>query len=352
MKRFALGCLLVLAGCASSSGEDVEAVGLGAGVALTPRVGSVVIDGCVIDTWQAATLASPAAQKVLDEVILLCLVPRVDGTVGPRDPGAQAALGALVDQLHGQGYRVQLGVSFTDESGQRYDGAQTAGWLRIPAWRKQLVTTLPALLGRADGVELDLQQLPNEAAGDVYRLVGEIGGALRPARKLGVFVPPSVVYPSDLPGGDAIAAKDVAPLVDRVRVMTLDYSASPGPTIDPGWAVDAARLALQSSANVDIAYPLYGTDFGPGGSRAVTYTEALGVSRIYGAAIERGPTGAPFLRYAGSGQHETWFDDAESTGRALAAWTPEVLPPAVGVLFYGLGAEDPRLWAQLAERLP
>jgi hypothetical protein len=129
----------------------------------------------------------------------------------------------------------------------------------------------------------------------------------------------------------------------------------PGPTIDPGWAVDAARLALTDAPGaVDIAYPLYGTDFGPRGPRSVSWLEATALAKSAGVDIQRGPTTAPFLRYPSFGGelHELWFDDAESTARALGAWTYDALPQEVGVVYYGLGAEEPSLFERLSTRLP
>ena len=101
---------------------------------------------------------------------------------------------------------------------------------------------------------------------------------------------------------------------------------------------------------MDIAYPLYGSDFGPRGVRSVTYADAIATR----APIARGPTGAPFVTWIGfNGEsHQTWFDDAESTGFALGAWAPPALGEDIGVLFYGLGAEDPTLWDRLAARMP
>ena len=345
---------LVVAGCAGPTDRDADRIGLRADVALPRRRGSVVVDGCVLDTWTRATLASAATRRVLQEVIMLCLVPREDGTVGPRDPSARAALGALADDLRRDGYRVSFGVAFTDESGQRYDGKQTRELLANRLWLARFAETLPLVAAPADGIEIDLQQLPNDAAAEVAALVAEAARVVRPAKQLGVFVPPSVTVPSDLPGGDAFNRAALAPNVDRIRIMTLDYSeAEPGPTIDPGWAVDAVRLARSDFAAVDVAFPLYGTDFGPRGRRPVTYHEARAIAAISGAPIERGPTGAPFVRYLAFGgePHQLWFDDAESTGLALGAWSLEVLPADVGVLFYGLGAEDPALFDRLAERL-
>jgi hypothetical protein len=346
---------IALVACAGESHDTKDAVGLGADVALPLRRSSIVIDGCGLDAWQRSTLANPSTKKVVNggDLIFLCLVPRADGTVGPRDDSANNRIKAMATDLHGEGYRVHLAVSFTDETGEVYDGQQTAGFIAKPEWRAQFLKTLPDHFEGIDGIELDLLNLPNLAQRSVTELVGAIDLVVRPARTLGIFVPPSVSAPSDLPGGDAISRLDVAPHVDRLRIMTLDYSddyQTPGPTIDPGWAVDAIRLASTAARPMDIAYPLYGNDFGPRGLRPVTYADAIAAR----GKIARGPTGAPFVAWTGfNGEsHQTWFDDAESTGLALGAWAPPTVSEDVGVLFYGLGAEDPTLWDRLAARMP
>jgi hypothetical protein len=354
----ALGLALstgAVAGCGVSSGETVESVALRAETPLPARAGTVIVDSCVLDPWQRATLAGPGAKRVLAEVVFLCLVPRLDGTVGPRDPSAVAHLASLVTDLKAEGYAVHLGVSFTDESGQRYDGVQTNAFLGDSKWRTRFEDTLVAAVAPADGIELDLQGLPDAAREAVTTLVSEVSRLVRPGKRLGVFVPPSVTTPSDLPGGEAFARGALAPQVDRMRIMTLDFSdMGPGPTIDPGWAVEALRLARRDSVAVDIAYPLYGTDFGPRGRRSVSYLEAMGTAAGSRARVERGPTTAPFVRFTAYGNepHELWFDDTDSTAHALAAWSSDVLPLDVGVVFYGLGAEEPGLFERLGARMP
>jgi hypothetical protein len=349
---------LATTGCSGPSGANVATVGLHADTPLPARSGTVIVDGCMLDTWQRATLSSAAARKVLSEVVMLCLVPRVDGTVGPRDPSALAQITSLSAELKAEGYRFDLALSFTDETGQRYDGQQQKQFLADPKWRAQLVSTLIPELGPADGIDLDFGGLlPAESRDSLTALVTEIANVVRPTRKLALHVPPSVTNPSDLPGGEAFSRLDLVKVADRFRLMTLDYTlALPGgPTTDPGWAVDAANLALlDGPMGLDVSYPLYGTDFGPKGTRSVTYLEAMGVASSMGASIRRGPTGAPYFPYTSpEGEpHAIWFDDADSTGLALGAWTYETLPPHVGVVFYGLGAEDPELFARLAARLP
>jgi spore germination protein YaaH len=342
-------------GCSTSSGESIDSVALRAESPLPVRHGTVIVDGCVLDPWQRATLAGGGARRVIQEVVMLCLVPRLDGTVGPRDPSTQRNLASLVDDLRKDGYRVHFGVAFTDETGQRYDGAQTSTFIADATWRRNFRDTLVTAVAPADGVELDLQGLPEAARQTVTALVTEIAQAVRPAKRLGVFVPPSVATPSDLPGGEAFARVELGKQVDRMRVMTLDFSdKGPGPTIDPGWAVDAVRVAKRDAPVVDVAYPLYGTDFGPRGRRPTTYLEAIAIASISNVRIERGPTTAPFVRYTAFANepHEMWFDDTESTSRALAAWSFEVLPADVGIVFYGLGAEDPTLFERIGARTP
>ncbi len=351
----AAGATASIAGCGTDSGGESERIGLLAETMLPKREGSLVVDGCVQDPWTRNTLASPGTKRVIREIIMLCLVPREDGTVGPRDRSSRDALATLTSELHAEGYRVHFGVAFTDESGQRYNGGQTSEQLARSDYRRRFRESLAELIGPADGVEIDLQQLPNDARPNVTALISEIAPVIRPQKRLNVFVPPSVANPSDLPGGDAISRVDIARNVDRMRIMTLDFSESaPGPTIDPGWAVDAVRLARADFTNVDVSFPLYGNDFGPRGRRAVTYLEARAIAAIADVPIERGPTGAPFVTYRTfSGEsHQIWFDDADSAGRALGAWSYDILPPDVGVLFYGLGAEDPAIFDRLSERLP
>lgn len=346
---------LAIAACGFDEDEDVATVGLAAETPLPRRDGTIVVDGCVIDTWQRSTLAQPSTRRVARDLVFLCLVPRLDGVVGPRDPGALGFLREQLGELRRDGYRVSFGVSFTDESGVRYDGAQTAAQLADPRFRTNVANGMREVADLVDGFEIDLLGLPSGARADVTALVKEARTAVTPKR-LAIFVPPSISTPSDLPGGDAFDIAALAPFVDRFHVSTLDYSEpNPGPTLDSGWAVDAVRhaRAKAGATPLDISMPLYGTDFGPRGLRSVTWLEATAKAAEKRARVERGPSGAPFFRWVDQGQpHETWFDDAFSTGLALGAWSYDVLPPDVGVVFYGLGAEEPALWDRLAERTP
>lgn len=342
----------VASGCGSEQGETLTTIGLAADGKLPFRQGSVLVDGCAIDPWQANVLARPETRRVVTEVILLCLVPRADGTIGPADDSARSELGRVTAQIHEAGYTVSLGVAFTDETGARYDGERTALLVGDAAFRSRFTASLAVFAPNVDAFDLDLQGVPERVRQDVTKLVQETRAALV-GKTLGVFVPPSVADPSDLPEGDSVDRRAIATSVDRFRVMTLDYSEANGPTIDTGWAVDAVRLALASKpgGRVDVSLPLYGVDFGPRGARGVSVLEARGLELTHARQPMRSPSGALHFEYVTGGEaHQVWYDDAVSTGDALGAFATS-LPPDVGVLYYGFGAEDPDLFSKIAARI-
>jgi spore germination protein YaaH len=356
-----IGCIAALASvfaCGPSGSVD-DRLGQAAGIAIPARRGTVIVDGCQLDAWQQSTLLDPRTRRVVAEVVMLCLVPRTSGEIGPADPSARAGIASTVALLREQGYRAKLGVAFTDETGARYDGRQTLTLLQDSSFRATAIAGLVTAAQLADGLDLDLQNLPDDARVAVTTFVRELSSALRPARELTMWIPPSVTVPSDLPGGEAFDVAALADLVDRMHVGTLDFSCCgvpPGPTLDSGWAVDAARQARRFGPRVplDVAVPLYGTDFSSLGQRTTSWYEARALAELHRASIARGLTGAPHFGYTDDAgrPHDLWFDDTESTTRVLRAWDTVTLPIEVGVVFYGLGAEEPTLFSTLSASTP
>jgi spore germination protein YaaH len=358
MKKLLVLLSLTL-GCGfTSSGTQVQTETK----SIPARYGTVIADGCTLDTFQMQMLETNSAKLVIHDVVLDCLLPHTDGTVTPADASSRLELSNLVAQLHGMGYGVSLAASFVTDNGYVFDGTQTAKELSDPTWIANVATNIAALLtdSGADAADLDLELLPATAKASVVQLVSAVSARIRPAKKLNLFLPPSIQTPSDVPGGDAFDVPALATRVDRIRVMTLDYSGNhAGPTIDSGWAVDAYRFAQAqaSTATFDVSFPLYGNDFttsGTGGVRFTTYLEALGLADTFKATAQRGSTQELFLDYTDEAKssHELWYDDAQSTLVTLAAWDVKTLPANVGVTFYGFGAEDPSLWGIIAEATP
>jgi hypothetical protein len=335
---------LAVAACSGRGGE-VDDLG-GPGVVRAPaRRGSVVLVGCALSGEQQAALESTPMKRLVEDVIVACL--SVDGK-GELQPSADVAgvLGAVASL----GYSAKLGVAVSAP------GAVLAEpqWLRSPAQRASTIASIQAV-ANGYGAELDLRYLPSTAGLDLAIFVEELAGALHPGGTLGVLVPSSAADPS---GSGLAGVLDVEPLaakVDRVRVLTTDYSSPlhPGPTIDSGWAVDSARRVLEVSGRtpVDVSVPLYGWSFEGAHAQQVSYAQAHQRLAADEATLERAPGGAPWFDARGRGD-QVWFTDATSSVLTLAAWQTDVLPPAVGVVFYGLGSEDPVVWQAVMEVSP
>jgi hypothetical protein len=98
------------------------------------------------------------------------------------------------------------------------------------AFVSRFTRELAPFLAMVDGIELDVEQLPASSARDLAAFVGAVSSAVRPSRELALFVPPALGEPSDHADWSAFDLGLLAPMVDRVRVMTLDsQTARPGP---------------------------------------------------------------------------------------------------------------------------
>lgn len=323
---------------------------------LLRRHGSVLVEGCTLDGWQQATLASDAARQVISEVVLLCLSVHDDGGISP-DAASREALARQVSSLRDLGFAVSLGVTSRGDDLVDYPPERIAGWLRNRDVRDQVTTTLSALARGASGLDVALPQLPDGARADLSAWITELSAAVRPGAQLGLLAPPSSMEPSDLPGGAAYDLRALAPQLDRVRLMTLDYSCcgeGPGASTDPAWigGVFGLARARTGTTALSFALPLYGTAFGPGSlERPVGFLEALGLANLYQVQIQRDPAGSLHFDYTDKlgAARSVWFDDARSLTGYQQALDAQV-PADVGAFYYGLGTEDPALWGELLRR--
>lgn len=351
LRRLAGSLVLVLAACGASESQDPP----------LSRHASVLIDGCALDSWQRTTLASEAARGAISELVLLCLSVRDDGQIAPLDAAARAALDQEVQGLRQSGYDVSLGVTARSDAGADFVPERIGSFLRSKAARDQATAGLAAFARGGTGLEVALPRLPDGARADLSAWVGELSAMVRPGARLGILAPPSSMEPSDVPGGGAYDLRALAPQVDRIRLMTVDYSCcgdGPGPGTAVGWIDEVTRLALARVGTTPLSFtlPLYGNAFEtlPEGAieeRPVTFLEALGLAGQYQTQIQRTTPGALHFLYTtetGS-QREVWFDDARSMRSYLRALDGSV-PVGTGVFYYGLGAEDPALWGGLPRR--
>ena len=339
-----------LAGCNGQSGHVDDFGGMGM-LSVPARRGSIAVLSCSLDDGQRAALESSAVKKLARDVIFLCFGIDSLGQAQPSSPASRLAFAKEAEWVSGLGYGAKVGISLGDLALVSVKPGPAARFAST-SFRAKVASSVLEVAGYGDGVELDLRHLPDSASSDVTEVVSQLAKAVRPRETLGVLVP------ADGQQGDVVDVEALAVLVDRVRVMTLDYSLGrgPGPTIDSGWAVDSARHALVAAGQtpVDVAVPLYGWDFNASNASTVTCPEAWLLEQKQHATLERSLSGAPWFSYSGArgNEEQVWFDDAHSTVLTLAAWPEAVLPAGVGVVFYDLGAEDPGVWKALEEATP
>lgn len=342
---------LVLAGC-GVPGSEVRRFSSSGDATFPARRATVLVMGCTLDPGQRATLASDDARHVISEVELFCLAVGDDGVVAPTEPAEVTAALATAADVRSLGYHVTFGLVIGDAWSAPYPAAHAGKLLGDAKAMQAFPAALGPFVAAVDGLDVAPWPLPTSARADAVAFLATVRGALPSGTSLSVQVPPSVSDPSDLIDGDAFDVASLGAIADRVRVMTLDYSdpSAPGPTTDPGWAVLAYRLAHQqaSGVTIDVALPLYGWDFTNGVATSVSWSDSIGLARAHGVPITRGPSGVPRSSFDdGGAHHDVFCDDAGSLTLDLGAWDTATLPSDVGVLYWGLGAEDPALWAAI-----
>jgi hypothetical protein len=355
----ALALAIPAIGCGMQSGDPVERFGPNGSDVIPKRRGSVVVEGCTLDGYQRDVLAGAAARAVLQEVVLVCPTLDEAGAVAPADATSRDALTTLVGKLRSEGYRVSLAVGARETNGATPAPTALGRRLMDATFRSQAVASLASIASIADGLELAFPPVDGEARAAVTTFVDALATAIRPQKRLGLFAPPSYSSPSDLPDADTWDLHALAHDLDRVRLMTLDYSCcggAAGPTTDSGWAVQVLRVARAKapSASYDLALPLYGYDFAGSTATPLGFLDAQATAQVHGATPSRLPIGELTFSYgdADGHSHVVIYDDATSLARDLMAWDATTVPGDVGVTFYGLGTEDPALFPRLAGMTP
>ncbi len=318
------------------------------------RSGTVVVEGCGIDPWQTATLQSDDTRAVVSEVILICLYVR-DGVAAPLAPADRASVSDVVSSLRQRGYRVQLGVT----TGEDPTASQSTldAVLADKAQRAALTASIASYASIVDGITLVPPALSAQSESSFRAFVSELS-AQATDRKIGLFAPPQSMTPSDVPAGDAIKLTALQSQLSRGYLMTLDLhccDGSVGPTTASDWISSVVSFARQqvSTTALSFSLPLYGTYFGNGQQqRQVSYLEAAGLASHHHIELLRhADTDSLYFTFSEAGGVSTvYFDDSQSLLRTLSE-VDEQVPAEVGVLYYGLGSEDPALFRNLKERM-
>ncbi len=225
------------------------------------------------------------------------------------------------------------------------DGAfhgEDLGWLASPLERRAMCAALLRAVSdaHADGIDLDLEELPQVLRPDFTSFVGELSAWFHLAGDR-VLV--------DLPVDHA--AYDAAQLArssDWLVLMAYDQhslAGQPGPIAGRPW-VDAALAQTTRevpASRLILGLVGYGYDWTPGSVQPLSYREVLRRAGTAGVIRWDEASSEPWFEYADSNgtRHTVWFSDAPSLQPLVAEARAAGL---AGVSLWRLGLEDPATW--------
>jgi len=150
-----------------------------------------------------------------------------------------------------------------------------ANLLAKPVSRKQVVDAIVATVASQnyDGIDLDFEGFafidPNTTwkttAPNWVLFVKELGAALHAQKKILSITTPYLFNPAEKQKGYFVYAwAEIAPHIDRLRIMTYDYSTSrPGPIGPIAWTEKTVKYAvsIMPASKVYLGLPGYGKDW-------------------------------------------------------------------------------------------
>ncbi len=189
-----------------------------------------------------------------------------------------------------------------------------AGLLKSPTSRAQIIDALMNLIrtNNYDGIDLDFEGFAFVDGNTTWKttaphwvaLVKELSAVLKAENKLLSVSTPYVFNPNEKQKGYFVYAwADIAPYIDRLRIMTYDYSvAKVGPIGPLGWTEKTVKYAvsIMPASKVYVGVPGYGRDWVTAvngvcpanlansvkvGAKAATFVmrNALSLAQTYGA---------------------------------------------------------------------
>jgi len=292
--------------------------------------------------------------QIIDEATPWWYGLATDGSVVSQLPTGDATAQTLT-RLHTTGVRLIPTVANTTNGTWAPAVAQAV--LHDQTRRRAHVTDLVTLASTHGftGLQLDYEELTAADRDAFSRFVAELAQALHARHKL-LYV---TVHPKTNDGGydQRNLAQDYSAIgrhADKVCVMAYDWhwqTSAPGPIAPAWWVHDVLRYATSRipAEKLILGVGLYGYDWGGQQGQDILWQQANALTRSPGTTTGWDATSSsPHLRYDRDGvHHEVWYENARSITHKLDLATSFQIG---GVELWRLGAEDPALWAPLADR--
>ena len=272
--------------------------------------------------------------------------------------GQTAAVARDIERLRAAGLRVLPTIA--NITAGRWAYQPVGQVLHSPAQMARQVAAIVALVQRHDyaGVDIDYENLHAGDRAVFSTFVRHLAGALHAHGKL---LSVAVFAKTSNAGSDPRnLAQDYAAIgrvADQVRLMGYDYhwaTSPPGPIAPVGWIRAVLRYAKTQipASKIILGIPLYGYDWSGGHGTAISWLQALRLSRQHHAPPRYNVTSqAPWFSYTDRAghQHTVWFEN-EASSRAKFDLAQGA--GIAGVYLWMYGYEDGGTWPALSRVLP
>ena len=233
-------------------------------------------------------------------------------------------------------------------AGGKWDADIVARALTTSEARRRHVDAIVELVKQHhfDGIEIDYEGLPAALREPFSSFITTLGAQLhRQHKRLAVTVVAKTSARDDWAGPAAQDWAVIGAAASSVKIMAYDnhFPGGPaGPLAPIDWLELVARYAKQTipSGKQIFGLPWYGYDWQGTAARNVTYPQSIKLAIAAGAVPERDANGELHFRY---GDHEVWFEDAESY-RIKTAYLIKHHPWIAGFAHWRSGSEDPQVW--------
>jgi spore germination protein len=259
---------------------------------------------------------------------------------------------------------IQVVPSILNMINEQFDPTPVVRIARDSALRKAHARDIARIVTQQgyDGIELDYESIPKEAAADFSALVAEVRNALPTGKVLSIAVHAKKSPTQNWNGPGGQIWEDLLRHVDYFKIMLYDYSwlnSAPGPIAPLGWMRDVLLYARNianktgvSSQRIIAGMPFYGYDWGSDLPASEANWNKIGAIKANSKTVNISETrdalsGEPVLRYRMNGnEHVVYYQDETSINGRLKMLIQE-FPEFGGIAYWRLGAEDPRSWESI-----
>jgi len=197
------------------------------------------------------------------------------------------------------------------------------------------------------GVNIDFELLPSWTRNSYTAFIKQLSTELKKINKLTtISVFPKIDVPLELQGAYDYAA--LAPLVDRIVIMTYDkhWSTGPaGPIAPINWVEENIQYALEyiPAEKIILGVANYGYDWTGGYGQDLSSKEAMNLANKKGAEIKwHDIYQTPYFYYwENERKHEVWFENSNSLAFKLDLVNKYNLK---GIGIWRLGNENTDFW--------